>query len=149
MRAVVQRVEHAEVSVEGVTKGSIKSGLLVLVGFSSEDQDKDINYVVEKCVNLRIFADEKGNMNRSALELNQELLIVSQFTLYGDCRKGRRPSFNNSCPSDSARPMYDKTVEKFRTTGLKVETGEFQAHMKVNSLNNGPITLLVDSKKEF
>lgn len=125
--------------------GRIGSGLVVLVGVSRQDEDEDAQYVVSKAINLRIFADEQGRFNRSALEIEAELLIVSQFTLYGDTRKGRRPSFIEAAPPEQAELLIARTVELFRESGLTVETGRFQAHMVVSIENDGPVTIMLDS----
>ncbi|RKD28017.1 D-tyrosyl-tRNA(Tyr) deacylase [Caminicella sporogenes DSM 14501] len=149
MRAVVQRVNQANVTVNGEIKGSIDKGLMVLLGVEEGDNVKDVEYMVEKIVNLRIFEDENEKMNLSLLDIKGELLVVSQFTLLGDCRKGRRPNFMNAAKPDVANELYKLFVSKSREKGLKVETGVFQAHMVVNLSNDGPVTILVDSKKNF
>ena len=145
MRALVQRVSQASVSVAGETAGAIGAGLLVLLGFSAEDTDEDASYIVGKAVNLRIFADDEGRFNRSALDVGAELLLVSQFTLYADTRRGRRPSFSSAAPPERAEAEFDRAVELFRQSGLRVETGVFQAHMMVSSTNDGPVTIMLDS----
>ncbi|MBB6061768.1 D-tyrosyl-tRNA(Tyr) deacylase [Thermosipho japonicus] len=149
MRAVVQRVKNAKVEVEGKTVGKIENGLLVLLGVGKDDDKKDIKYLSEKIINLRIFDDENGKMNLSLLDIKGELLIVSQFTLYGDCRKGRRPSYSESASPDIAKKLYEEFVNICKNYNLKVETGEFGAHMQVSLVNDGPVTLLLDSKKVF
>ena len=145
MRALVQRVSRASVSVGDETVGAIGAGLLVLIGFSAEDADEDTSYIVGKTVNLRIFADDEGRFNRSALDVGAELLLVSQFTLYADTRRGRRPSFSSAAPPEQAAAAFDRAVELFRQSGLRVETGVFQAHMMVHSTNDGPVTIMLDS----
>lgn len=145
MRAVVQRVTGARVEVDGAVTGEIGAGLLVLLGVSKTDSVKEAGFIAEKVVNLRIFSDENGKMNRSLLESGGALLVVSQFTLYGDCRKGRRPSFDAAAPAEQARALYEYFVESARSTGVRVETGIFQAHMAVSLVNDGPVTLLVES----
>ncbi|MCX7921927.1 MAG: D-aminoacyl-tRNA deacylase [Clostridia bacterium] len=149
MRAVVQRVSNAKVSVDGQVIGEIGEGLAVLLGVGTEDTDKDIAYLADKIVNLRVFEDENGKMNISLLDKQGELLIVSQFTLYGDCRKGKRPSYDKAARPQDAEDIYNSFVETCRGYGIKVETGKFQAMMMVEIHNNGPVTLLLDSKREF
>lgn len=149
MRAVVQRVRRAEVRVDGQVVGRVGRGLLVLVGVASGDTPETAKYLAEKTVNLRIFDDEQGRMNRSLLEAGGSVLCVSQFTLYGDCRKGRRPSFDRAAPPDAARALYESFLESLRSFGVKVETGVFQAMMDVELVNDGPVTLLLDSEKLF
>ncbi len=149
MRAVLQRVKSARVEVDGNTVGSIGHGLLVFVGIGADDNGKDIDYIVNKTLNLRIFGDENSKFNLSLLDVKGEILLVSQFTLFGDCRKGRRPSFSDAAPVDAAKEMYEKVIEAFRKKGIKVETGEFQAMMEVYLINDGPVTMLLDSKKLF
>jgi len=150
LRAVVQRVAQASVTVSDNIVAQIEKGLLVFLGISKSDQESDISWMTDKIVNLRIFEDDQNKMNRSLLDVNGELLIVSQFTLYGDCRKGRRPSFTDSASPDDARALYDKFLsflkEKYT---INVQQGEFQAHMRVNIVNDGPVTLLLDSQKLF
>jgi len=149
MRAVVQRVCSASVTVNGRTVGSIGRGLLVLLGVGRADTGKDVTYIVDKIERLRVFADGDGTMNLSVNDVNGSVLVVSQFTLYGDCRRGRRPSYINACEPESARLRYEAVVARLRRDGLPVETGEFQAMMKVDSINDGPVTLLLDSSKDF
>jgi D-tyrosyl-tRNA(Tyr) deacylase len=145
MRALVQRVSNASVAVDGETLGDIGSGLVVMLGISSEDSETDADYIVGKTVNLRIFADEQGRFNRSALDIRAELLVISQFTLYADTRKGRRPSFTDAAPPEQASKLFEHTLDLFRASGLKVETGRFQAHMLVSIANDGPVTIMIDS----
>ncbi len=149
MRAVVQRVKKASVTVGEEIKGQIANGLLVFLGVSREDQERDADYLADKIVNLRLFEDSAGKMNCSALELAQECLVVSQFTLYGDCRKGRRPSFFAAAAPAKADQLYQYFVEQIKKKGLRVATGEFQAMMDVELINDGPVTLLLDSGKGF
>ncbi|MDE3196604.1 MAG: D-tyrosyl-tRNA(Tyr) deacylase [Acidobacteriota bacterium] len=145
MRFLVQRVSRASVTVEGRVEGAIGAGLVVLIGIAAADTRQSADYLADKLVNLRIFQDEAGKMNLSALDVKGELLLISQFTLYGDCRKGRRPSFDAAAPPAAAREMYEYVVAKVREKGLKTETGVFQAHMEVELVNDGPVTLLVES----
>ncbi|MFP4660744.1 MAG: D-aminoacyl-tRNA deacylase [Halanaerobiales bacterium] len=149
MRAVIQRVKEASVSVDQDIIGEIDSGLLVFLGIGHDDGQEDVEYLLDKITGLRIFEDKEGKMNLSALDLNKELLIISQFTLYGDCRKGRRPSFSSAAPSACAEKLYDCFVHMAHDKGLKVASGKFQAMMEVKLINEGPVTLLLDSKKEF
>jgi D-tyrosyl-tRNA(Tyr) deacylase len=149
MRAVVQRVSRAEVRVEGRLVGGIGRGLLVLVGIAREDTPETGKVLAEKIANLRIFDDDQGRMNRSVLEAGGAVLCVSQFTLYGDCRKGRRPSYDRAAPPEAARALYDSFVESLRALNVKVETGEFRAMMDVELVNDGPVTLLLDSERVF
>lgn len=149
MRAVVQRVSSSNVKVNGEVIGSIGRGLNVLIGISNDDTIEDIKYIKDKIINLRIFEDENDKMNFSVLDVKGELLIISQFTLYGDCRKGRRPNFMNAKGGEEAKVLYLKLIEMLQETGLNVQTGEFGADMKVDIQNDGPVTLLLDSTKEF
>ncbi|MBZ4644842.1 MAG: D-aminoacyl-tRNA deacylase [Petroclostridium sp.] len=150
MRAVVQRVASSKVTVEGNVTGEINKGLMVLLGVGPNDTSKDLDYMVEKILNLRIFEDSEGKMNLSLLDVEGELLVVSQFTLYGDCRKGRRPSFAGAAPPELANKLYEQFISKCREAGVKkVQTGVFGAHMLVNICNDGPVTLLIDSEKQF
>jgi D-aminoacyl-tRNA deacylase len=146
MRAILQRVTQARVTVDGAMKGEIDAGLLVLLGVSKLDTTADAGFLAQKVLNLRVFEDENGKMNRSVLETAGALLVVSQFTLYGDCRKGRRPSFDDAAPADLARDLYQHFVAAVRSSGLRVETGVFQAHMAVSLVNDGPVTLIVESR---
>lgn len=149
MRAVVQRVSRAEVSVEGRVVGRIGRGLLVLVGIAAGDTPESGRTLAEKIVNLRVFDDAQGKMNRSLLEAGGDVLSVSQFTLLGDCRKGRRPSFDRAAAPDLARPLYEAFLDSLRALGANVQTGQFQAMMDVELVNDGPVTLLLDSEKFF
>lgn len=145
----MQRVKNASVTVEGNTISSIGTGLLVLVGISAKDTRADMEYIADKCIHLRIFEDERDVMNLSLEDIEGELLLVSQFTLYGDVRKGRRPSYIHAAPPDLARDMFLECVEVFRQRWPKIQTGQFQATMDVALVNDGPVTILLDSKKEF
>ena len=149
MRAVVQRVSEASVRVDGRVVGQIGRGLLVLLGVGTGDTESDAESLVDKVLNLRIFPDDAGAMNRSLLDIAGELLVVSQFTLYGDARKGRRPSFIDAAPPEEANRLYRHYVEKARASGLRVEEGVFRATMDVALVNDGPVTILLDSRKEF
>lgn len=147
MRALVQRVDRASVTVEGTITGQCQRGLLVLLGVGEGDTDKDLNYLVDKVTGLRIFEDEVGKMNLSVKDIGGEILAVSQFTLYGDCRKGKRPSFDKAAKPEIADAYYKRFVEACRQQGLRVETGVFRAHMLVELVNNGPVTIILDSSK--
>ena len=149
MRAVVQRVREARVEVNGNLVGAIQAGLLVYLGVQSSDQLSDLEYICEKIVGLRIFEDSAGKMNLSIQEIGGKLLLVSQFTLYGDCRKGRRPSFSDAAPPDHGKALYDLAIERCRQLGIGVEAGIFREMMQVYSVNDGPVTLLLDSRKTF
>lgn len=149
MRAVVQRVRRASVTVDGEPIGTIEQGLVVLAGVAAGDGPADVAYIASKVRDLRVFPDEAGRMNRSVIEANGAVLVVSQFTLLGDVRRGRRPAFDAAESPDSARRMYDALVEALRATGLRVECGQFQAHMVVSLENDGPVTILLDSRKVF
>lgn len=150
MRAVVQRVSHASVTVEGQRVGEIEAGLLVLLGAGAGDVPADLEYIVDKLVNLRIFADEAGKMNRSVLDIGGGVLVVSQFTLYGDARKGRRPSFIEALEPGAAKALYEQSLVALRAAGVaRVAAGVFAADMKVDLRNDGPVTLLLDSRKQF
>jgi len=149
MRAVVQRVKYSKVVVDGKVIGQIDRGFNVLLGISREDTSEDVRYMKDKIVNLRVFEDEEGKLNRSLLDVGGELLVVSQFTLYGDCRKGRRPSFIEALGGDEANSLYEEFVRLCREDVSRVETGEFGADMMVSIENDGPVTLLIDSKKNF
>ncbi len=145
MRALVQRVSQASVEIDGQVIGSIGKGLAILLGISRLDGEEDADYIVGKAVNLRIFPDEEDRFKSSALEIGAELLIVSQFTLYANTRKGRRPSFVEAAPPEQAESLFAETVKRFEETSLNVETGRFQAHMQVSIRNDGPVTILLDS----
>jgi len=149
MKALLQRVTGASVSVAGEVVGSVGRGLVVFVGVASEDTEKDAQYLAQKTVNLRIFADEAGKFNLSALDINGELLLVSQFTLMADTRKGRRPSFVEAAPPAQAEELFNYFVEQASATGLKVETGRFQQYMQVEIHNDGPVTILLDSREKY
>jgi len=145
MRALVQRVTEASVSVDDEIVGAIGPGLVVLLGVSKEDDEADAKYLVEKISNLRIFADDDNRFNLSSLDIGAGLLVVSQFTLYADTRKGRRPDFNQTAGADDAKRLYEHTVQLFQETGLTVATGRFQEHMLIALQNDGPVTLMLDS----
>ena len=149
MRAVIQRVSRAQVTVDGKVHGSIGIGLLVLLGVAADDSDADLAYLAEKTAGLRIFEDDAGKMNRSVEQAGGALLVVSQFTLLGDVRRGRRPSFDGAAPPQIADALYQRYVELLRGKGLNVQTGVFQAMMNVELVNDGPVTILLDSKKLF
>ena len=149
MRAVTQRVTSAHVDVDGATTGSIGRGLVVLLGVAAGDSEDDLNYLVDKILNLRIFEDDAGKMNLSLRQIQGELLAVSQFTLLADCRKGRRPGFSQAAPPECARQLYDLFIEQVCSNGIKVGSGVFQADMQVHLVNDGPVTMLLDSRKEF
>ena len=155
MRAVIQRVSRAKVTVSAsdesnvksdrVTTGEISAGLLVLIGIGLDDGEEEARWLTQKMVNLRIFEDEAGKMNLSVKDIGGAILAVSQFTLYGDCRRGRRPSFTGAAHPSIAAPLFDRAVEMIRSEGVGCETGQFGAHMEVSLLNNGPVTLLIDT----
>ena len=149
MKALLQRVNEASVSIAGELVGRIGRGLVVFVGVADGDVEKDAQYLVQKTVNMRIFADEEGKFNLSALDIKGELLLVSQFTLLADTRKGRRPSFIEAAPPERAEGLFQYFVEQVRATGLKVETGRFQQYMQVEIYNDGPVTILLDSRDKF
>lgn len=146
MRAVVQRVKHASVTINGTVNGKINNGFLVLLGIQSTDSEQDVDYLVKKVTNLRIFSDENDKMNLSLKDVNGELLIVSQFTLYANCKEGNRPSFVEAAKPDIAVPLYEYFVSECKKIIPVVETGIFGADMKVNLLNDGPVTIIMDSK---
>jgi len=146
MKLVVQRVSHASVTVDGEIVGKINEGLMILIGAKKGDTEKDVEYCVEKALNLRIFRDENDKMNLSVLDIQGELLLISQFTLYGDTSHGRRPSFIEAEEPEHANELYELFIEKAKQSGLKIEKGIFGADMKVELLNNGPVTLIVESK---
>jgi len=149
VRAVVQRVSRAKVAVEGQITGEIGRGLLVLVGVGQSDSTADAEYLCEKILGLRVFEDENGKMNRSLVDIGGQLLIVSQFTLYGDVRRGKRPSFDAAAPPQQARELYEVFVDRVRIAGVQCETGRFQETMQVELVNEGPVTILLDSTKLF
>lgn len=149
MRAIVQRVKEARVEVDGETVGRIGEGALVLLGAGKDDTEEDAEYLAEKILTLRIFEDGEGKMNLSVTDTGGSVLVVSQFTLYGDCRKGRRPSFDKAAPPEEAERLYELFVAELRERGAKVETGRFRAMMDVHLVNRGPVTLMLDSKREF
>ena len=144
MRVVLQRVSSASVRVDGTVIGDIGPGLVLLIGIHRNDTDEDMHYVMDKCVHLRIFSDETGKMNHSVLDMGGELLVVSQFTLYGDTRKGRRPGFDQAGRPDMAEPLYERAVARLRDHGLQVATGRFGADMQVDLINDGPVTLIIE-----
>lgn len=147
MRAVIQRVTHASVNVGNETVGSIGKGMLLLLGVGEGDTEDDLKYIAKKSVELRFFEDENEKMNKSVIDINGEMLIISQFTLYGDCRKGRRPSFDEAMEPRAAEELYEKFIDLVGSFGVKTAHGIFGADMKVTLLNDGPVTLLLDSKK--
>lgn len=149
MRSVVQRVKRAKVEVDGELAGEIGAGLLIFLGVGEGDSEKDADYLAHKIIHLRIFPDEKNFMNRSVFETAGSLLVVSQFTLWGDCIKGRRPSFTRAAPAAKAKELYEHFVERLKQEGLPVATGRFQEMMDVHLVNDGPVTLLLDSEKSF
>ena len=149
MRCVVQRVTSSSVTVDGVVSGKIDAGIMVLIGVSVDDTEADLKYMAEKVPNLRIFDDENGVMNRSVLDVGGSILAVSQFTLYGDARGGRRPSYIRAAKPDKADELYEKLIARWREKGIHVETGVFRTEMKVSLINDGPVTILLDSEKNF
>ena len=149
MRAVIQRVTRARVTVDSRVTGEIQSGILILLGVGRDDNQESASYLAEKIANLRIFPDEAGKMNRSLLESARSALVVSQFTLYGDTRGGRRPSYIQAAPPEVANHLYEEFVRSLRSFGVSVETGVFQAHMEVELVNDGPVTILLDSEKKI
>ncbi len=149
MRAVVQRVTSSGVTVDGLVVGKIGAGLLVLLGVARDDGNEDADYLANKVTNLRIFNDEQGKMNLSLIDARGAMLVVSQFTLYGDTRHGRRPSYIDAAEPEKANALYEYFVERVRSQGVRVETGVFQAMMQVNLTNDGPVTIILDSKKTF
>lgn len=149
MRAVVQRTDRSSVTVEGQTIASIGAGLTVLLGVGLDDTEKDAKYLAEKVVNLRIFPDQAGKMNLSLVDITGELLVISQFTLYGDCRKGKRPSFDSAAPPQLAQGLYQKFIEYCGEYGIQTYQGKFQAEMIISLDNHGPVTMLLDSKRLF
>ena len=149
MRAVVQRVSKASVTVAGEITGAIECGFLVLLGVADGDAPSDLDWMVNRIIGLRVFEDAEGKMNCSIQDVGGSMLVVSQFTLLGDCRKGRRPSFVNAARPDVANDVYEQFCDKVRAEGITVETGRFQQHMDVELINDGPVTLLLDSRKDF
>ena len=149
MRCVVQRVTSSSVTVDGVVSGKIDAGIMVLIGVSVDDTEADLKYMAEKVPNLRIFDDENGVMNRSVLDVGGSILAVSQFTLYGDARGGRRPSYIRAAKPDKADELYEKLIARWREKGIHVETGVFRTEMKVSLINDGPVTILLDSERTF
>jgi D-tyrosyl-tRNA(Tyr) deacylase len=148
MRAVVQRVTEAGVTVNGEVVGQVGNGICVFLGVGVGDAERDADWLADKIVNLRIFEDGEGKLNRSLLEVGGEALVVSQFTLYGDCRKGRRPSFVEAAPAEEGSRLYEYFVEQVKRHGVKTECGVFQTHMRVKIVNDGPVTLILDTRKE-
>jgi len=146
VRALIQRASYGAVRIENKLAGEIQKGLVILLGVHTNDQADDARYLAAKCVNLRIFPDDNGNMNKSLLETNGEALIVSQFTLYGDTRKGRRPSFIQAAPPDISKPLYQQFVHNVKLAGISVATGQFGAMMAVEIHNDGPVTLMLESR---
>lgn len=144
MRALLQRVSRAAVHIDGQTVGQIDQGLLILLGIGQADGEDHLRIVAEKCANLRIFEDDQGKMNRSLLDVGGKALVVSQFTLYGDTRKGRRPGFSDAAPLERARTLYERFVAELQTLGIATQTGVFAAHMRVELVNDGPVTLMVE-----
>ena len=149
MRAVIQRVSRAQVSVNGEVTGRISRGVVALIAVGNDDTNVDADYLVEKIVGLRIFEDNSGKMNLAVSDIRGEILIISQFTLYGDVRRGKRPSFDEAAPPQRARELYEYFVERIRATGLVCETGRFQEAMQLELVNDGPVTILLDSAKTF
>ncbi|PKM85759.1 MAG: D-tyrosyl-tRNA(Tyr) deacylase [Firmicutes bacterium HGW-Firmicutes-11] len=149
MRAVVQRVKSSNVAVDGTITGSIGLGLTVLLGVEEADNSADASYMAEKITGLRIFEDEEGKMNRSVLDVGGEILAISQFTLFGDCRKGKRPSFIRAARPEQADVLYQEFISECKSKGIRVAEGVFRAEMLVNIANDGPVTIMIDSKKEF
>jgi D-aminoacyl-tRNA deacylase len=149
MRAVVQRVSRAKVTIDDFTSGEIGLGLLVLLGVGCQDTEADVDYLAQKIAGLRIFPDADGKMNRSVAEVDGSVLAVSQFTLYGDVRRGKRPSFDQAAPPEHARRLYELFVERIQAAGLRCQTGRFQEMMQVELVNEGPVTIILDSGKAF
>ena len=148
MRAIIQRVGEARATFEGEVLGEIKSGICVLLGVKTGDTEKEAAWMAEKLVNLRIFEDETEKLNRSLLDINGEVLLISQFTVYGDCRKGRRPSFTEAAPPGDAKRLYELTIEKVKSYGIPVKTGMFQTHMVIEIANDGPVTLIIETPED-
>ncbi len=149
MRLLIQRVSQASVTADNKIIGQINRGLLVLCGFKEDDTNGNLVKIAEKCLNLRVFEDDQGKMNLSLLDISGEILVVSQFTLYANCRKGRRPGFNDSMPPDDAEKMYEQLIIKFKASGLKVESGIFGAKMDIALNNDGPVTIMLDDDELF
>lgn len=147
MRAVIQRVSRASVTVDGAVTGSIERGLLVFLGVGKDDTQTDIDFIADKIANLRIFEDSDGKMNLSVTDIGGAVLLISQFTLFGDCRKGRRPDFTAAGPPDMANRFYEQTITAVKAKGVPFETGVFAAHMDIDALNDGPVTLILDTSK--
>jgi len=149
MRAVIQRVSRASVRVDSKTTGTINRGLVVLLGIKADDSAEDMRWLADKTVHLRVFEDNEGKMNKSLQDIGGEMLIVSQFTLYGDCRKGRRPGYSKAARPETAEPLYLKFIEEIKKHRIRVATGTFRTAMEVELVNDGPVTLLLDSEKQF
>jgi D-tyrosyl-tRNA(Tyr) deacylase len=149
MRAVIQRVKQASVAVDNQVTGRIEQGLLVFLGVGPDDGPADAAYITDKISNLRIFADDGGKMNRSVQDIAGGILLISQFTLFGDCRKGRRPDFSQAAPPAMAKALYEQTIKNLRGLGIPVQSGIFAADMQIDSVNDGPVTILLDSKRLF
>jgi D-aminoacyl-tRNA deacylase len=149
LRAVIQRVSRARVTVDSRVAGEIQTGMLILLGVGRDDTPEAAAYLAEKIANLRVFVDDAGKMNRSLVEISGSALVVSQFTLYGDTRGGRRPSYIQAAPPEDANQLYEEFVQRLRSFGVRVETGVFQAHMEVELVNDGPVTILLDSEKKI
>ena len=147
MRVILQRVTRASVKIDGNLTGEIGPGLVLLLGIAKDDTPRDVEYVIDKCVGLRIFGDKRGKMNRSLLDVAGEVLAISQFTLFGDTRKGRRPSFDGAAPPEQAEPLYEQAVDRLKEHGIRVATGRFGAFMEVSLVNDGPVTLTVESRR--
>jgi D-tyrosyl-tRNA(Tyr) deacylase len=147
MRAVIQRVSRASVKIDGAIHGEISHGMLVLLGIRGTDTASDLQWLAEKVAHLRIFEDRQGKMNKSLADIDGEMLIISQFTLYGDCRKGRRPGFSSAATPEIAEPLYRRFIEEIKNRQIRVSTGIFQANMEVELVNDGPVTLVLDSEK--
>ena len=149
MKALIQKVSKASVEVKGKIVGEINRGILVFLGMEKGDNDKDISYIVDKTVNLRIFESDAGKLDYSVTDKEGELLIVSQFTLCADCRNGRRPDFGSAAPPKEALEIYEKTLNLFKATGLKTQSGQFRAYMQITLINDGPVTILIESPKKY
>ena len=149
MKALVQRVVEASVTVDERVTGKIGKGFVVLLGVASDDTERDVDYLADKLANLRVFSDDESKLNLSPLQINAEMLVISQFTLFADIRKGRRPSFTFAAPPEKAEALYNYFVKRIAEYGLKVETGKFGAHMLVKIFNDGPVTIMLDSKEKF